>query len=254
MDAREGRSTQRRLNRGEYENALRDLLQAPWLQVKDQLPEDGDAYHFNRVSSALDVSYVHLARYMSAADYALRQAMSVELVRPPTTTKRYWARESFTIRNGGDDGNPDRMKIPVLGTKAEPDILDGNAAMTVGDADPQTREQEAMAWVQSNYSTGFGSTWGGFRAPVAGRYRLRFSGYTIWVGPGGTRHPTLSFIGKTPPGGNPNELAVLPPEWYRPNFWDVSPGRRYEPISIYAKGGGGNPAESGSLTLPRSRP
>src|ERR1051325_9584677 len=35
--AKEGRATQRRLNRYEYENALRDLLHAPWLQVKDSL-------------------------------------------------------------------------------------------------------------------------------------------------------------------------------------------------------------------------
>jgi len=39
--AKEGRSTRRRLNRYEYENALRDLLHAPWLQVRDSLPEDG---------------------------------------------------------------------------------------------------------------------------------------------------------------------------------------------------------------------
>ena len=236
LAAREGRATQRRLNRGEYENALRDLLQSPWLQVRDQLPEDGDAYHFNRISSALDVSYVHLARFMSAADYALRQAIAAELVRPPTITRRYYARESFSMRNPGDDGNPDRQKFPVLDAKAQPDVLSGAAPMTVGDTDPATREREAMGWVQSNYSTGFGSTWGGFRAPAAGRYRLRFSGYTVWVGPGGTRRPTLSFIGKTPKGGNPSDIAVLPAEWYRPNFKDISPGRRYEPITIYAKG------------------
>jgi len=235
--AREGRSTRRRLNRNEYENALRDLLDAPWLQVKDQLPEDGDAYHFNKVSSALDVSYVHMARYMSAADYALRQAISVQFTRPPTATHRYYARQSFTMRNPGDDGNPDRQKFPVLDARAQPDVLTGKAPMTVGAADPAVRDREAMGWVQSNYSTGFGSTWGVFRAPVAGRYRLTFSGYTIWVGPGGTRTPTLSFIGKTPPGGDPLQLAVLPPEWYRPNFREVSPGRRYEPIAIYAKGG-----------------
>jgi len=238
--AREGRSTQRRLNRNEYENALRDLLDAPWLQIKDQLPEDGDAYHFNKVSSALDVSYVHMARYMSAADYALRQAISVQFTRPPTTTRRYYARESFTIRNPGDDGNPDRQKFPLLDAQAQPAVLTGQAPMTVGPADPATREREAMGWVQSNYSTGFGSTWGVFRAPVAGRYRLSFSGYTVWVGPGGTRKPTLSFIGQTPAGGDPNQIADLPPEWYRPNFRDVSPGRRYEPIAVYAKGAAGN--------------
>src|SRR5690606_30897740 len=76
--AREGRATRRRLNRTEYENALRDILNAPWIQVKEQLPEDGEAFRFNKVSSALDVSHVHMARYMSAADYALRQAMTVK--------------------------------------------------------------------------------------------------------------------------------------------------------------------------------
>src|SRR4051812_40733821 len=46
--AGEGRVTRRRLNRSEYEMALRDLLHAPWLQVQGQLPEDGEAYHFNK--------------------------------------------------------------------------------------------------------------------------------------------------------------------------------------------------------------
>ncbi len=121
--------------------------------------------------------------------------------------------------------------------RPSPDVLTSKAPLTVGAADPAVRDREAMGWVQSNYSTGFGSTWGVFRAPVAGRYRLTFSGYTVWVGPGGTRTPTLSFIGKTPPGGDPRQTAVLPPEWYRPNFREISPGRRYEPIAIYAKGG-----------------
>src|SRR5207245_9180780 len=52
---REGRATHRRLNRYEYENALRDRLPAPWLQVKDSLPEDGEAFRFNKVGEALDI-------------------------------------------------------------------------------------------------------------------------------------------------------------------------------------------------------
>jgi hypothetical protein len=91
--ASEGRATQRRLNGYEYENALRDLLSAPWLQVKGQFPDDGEAFRFNRIGEALDVSHVHMARYMSAADYAMRQAMSVQLEQPPTTTRRYYARD-----------------------------------------------------------------------------------------------------------------------------------------------------------------
>ena len=42
-----------------------------------------------------------------------------------------------------------------------------------------------MGWVSSNYVTGFTYRWDEFRAPVAGRYRVRFSGYTLWVPPGG---------------------------------------------------------------------
>jgi len=42
-EAAEGRSLWRRLNRYEYENAVRDLLDAPWLQIRDMLPEDGES-------------------------------------------------------------------------------------------------------------------------------------------------------------------------------------------------------------------
>src|SRR6185436_16308660 len=80
--ARDGRSIQRRLNRYEYENALRDLLQAPWLQIRDSLPEDGEAHRFNKSGDALDVSHVQMARYLAAADYALRQAMAQQAEQP----------------------------------------------------------------------------------------------------------------------------------------------------------------------------
>ncbi|HYV27538.1 MAG TPA: DUF1587 domain-containing protein, partial [Candidatus Eisenbacteria bacterium] len=90
---KEGRATQRRLNRFEYENALRDLLHAPWLQIKDSLPEDGEAYRFNKVGDALDVSHVQMARYLGAVDYALRQAMATHATRPETKVVRYYARD-----------------------------------------------------------------------------------------------------------------------------------------------------------------
>ncbi len=231
-----GRATRRRLNRSEYENVLRDILSAPWIEVKDQLPEDGESSRFNKVADALDVSHVHMARYMSAADYALRQAMAVKLVQPPTVLKRYYARESMPYASG--DGNPDRGRFPIVNSQPDPDVLMRTAPITVGDADPAKREQEAMAWTASSYVTGFNSNWiTGFRAPVAGRYRMRFSGYTVWVGPNGVRVPTISFIGGTNKDGDAQAIANLPAEWHRPNFWDVSRGRRSEPISVYAKGG-----------------
>jgi mono/diheme cytochrome c family protein len=238
-----GRAMRRRLNRNEYENALRDLLGAPWLQIKDQLPEDGEAFKFNKVSNALDVSYVHMTRYMLAAEYAMRQAMGVKLVQPETKTTRYYARDDGALTGNLATQRFDREKFPVLGYQAQPEVRasaenvreEGEAdkprvPWTVGESDPATRELEAVGWTSSNYVTGFASGWTNFRAPVAGRYRIRFSGYTVWVGPNGTSRTIQGMPGK-------KKLVVRPPLWFRPNFDDVQPGRRYEPITVYAQGG-----------------
>src|SRR5689334_20153314 len=74
-ESNEGRSTWRRLNRYEYENTLRDLLDAPWLQIKEMLPEDGEAQRFNKSGDALDISHVQMAQYLAAAEYALREVI-----------------------------------------------------------------------------------------------------------------------------------------------------------------------------------
>src|SRR4051794_32279039 len=89
----QGRSTQRRLNRYEYENAVRDLLHAPWLQIRDALPEDGEASRFNKIGDSLDVSHVQMARYMNVADYALHQVVATQVEQPKTETDRYYTRE-----------------------------------------------------------------------------------------------------------------------------------------------------------------
>jgi mono/diheme cytochrome c family protein len=233
--AREGRATRRRLNRAEYENALRDLLSAPWLEVKAQLPEDGEAFRFDKVSTALDVSYVHMTRYMSAAEYAMRQAMSMQADRPPTTLQRHYARDQdrwtrvFTPRVG--NGGPDRLKFPALGNLAQPDVRSRKAPLSVGDADPVIREQEAVGGTSSNYPPGSVDLgWHSFNAPVAGRYRFRFSGYTLWVGGGG--HNTRFANGRDQVG-KPGFS-----EWFRPNYDLISEGRRPEIITLYAKGAG----------------
>jgi Protein of unknown function (DUF1592)/Protein of unknown function (DUF1588)/Protein of unknown function (DUF1585)/Protein of unknown function (DUF1587)/Protein of unknown function (DUF1595)/Planctomycete cytochrome C len=230
-----GRATRRRLNRTEYENSLRDLLQAPWLLIRDQLPEDGESAHFNKVSRALDVSYVHMSRYMGAADYAMRQVLSVKFTQPPTTVRRFWARDNFAFTN--QDGNPDRGRFPILNSGPDIPALTRMAPLTVGESDPQKREQEAMAWTASHFQTGFQSSWNLFRAPVTGQYNIKFSGYSIWVGPNGTRRPTVSYLGITPKDGDPRAIALLPSEWHRPNHADVAPGRRSEPVHVYAKVG-----------------
>ena len=214
--ATQGRVTERRLNAYEYENALRDLLHAPWLQIKGLFPEDGEAYRFNKSSSALDVSHVHVARYMGAADYAIREMLSVEATHPPTATTRYYAREQrLVIQKINNPRNQagDRAMYPILGLKPQPEVFSKKEPMTVGAADPETREKEAAAWVASNYVTGFTYNWDKFKAPVSGRYRIRFKGYTLWVAP-------------------------LPaPKSHLPDWEHISAGRRDEAINVYTRGG-----------------
>jgi hypothetical protein len=57
-----GRAVWRRLNRYEYENSVRDLLGVNWLELREMLPEDGEAFRFNKVGEALDVSHVQMPR------------------------------------------------------------------------------------------------------------------------------------------------------------------------------------------------
>ena len=209
---KEGRATRRRLNRYEYENALRDLLHAPWLQVRDSLPEDGESHRFNKVGAALDVSHVQMARYLGAADYALRQAMLPSAERPPTPVKRYYTRDqrSFTgpMKFSVFNTAPERATFPVLGFQGQPEVRSGKAPITSTNRDE--RELEGMGVVASAYEP-IEPKWNQFKAPMAGRYKLRFNAYSVWAGPGQSN------------------------KWFIPDLDNISKGRRDEPITITAE-------------------
>ena len=229
---RDGRAMKRRLNRYEYENTLRDLLNLPWIQIRDMLPEDGELYRFNKSGEALDVSHVQLSRYLSAADYALRQAMMVQLERPERTAKRYYARDEFSLTGNflpRENGTlPDRLSFPVLDSHAQPDVRNGKAPKS----SPELREREAVGRVSSIFSDAVGYSWSQFRVPASGKYKLRFKGYSIWVSGGG--------IGRWFYEGFGNEKAPVYqlPLWHRPNADEVWSGRRPEPIGVYAQSSG----------------
>src|SRR5262249_13529993 len=100
--------------------------------------------------------------------------------------------------------------FPLLDTHGQPDVRSGKAAMTVGAADPEQRDREAVGVVASTYEP-LEIRFNTFQAPAAGHYRLRFSVYSVWVGPG---------------QGEP---------WWIPNLDEVAAGRRPEPVTIYAE-------------------
>jgi hypothetical protein len=213
-ERRDGRSTWRRMNRYEYENTLRDLLGAPWLQIKDMLPEDGQAYRFNKVGDALDVSHVLMSRYLAVADYALREAIAKQATPPKTTIQRFYAREQRSYIGPSKfsefNGSPERATFLLLGNKADLPTYDGTGPATVGDKDPVKREQEAVGVVASAYEP-LEPKFDRFRAPVSGRYKLRIRAHSFWAGPENAQR------------------------WWRPSRTDISPGRTQEPIRLYAE-------------------
>jgi len=157
MNAGEGRAVQRRLNRYEYENALRDLLNVPWAQVKDKLPLEGERYGFNKSAEALDVSFVQMERYLTASDYAMRQAMAAAFERPAKTTRKIYARDVIGFYLPRDNGTlPDRLSFPVLDSHAQIDVRYGRAPRS----SPETREREAVGKVSSIFSDAGAYAWG----------------------------------------------------------------------------------------------
>jgi hypothetical protein len=201
LSRREGRATQRRMNRYEYEATLRDLLALPSLAVKDFLPEDSTAHGFNKVGDALDVSHVQMARYLSAADFALRQALAPQVQRPELKTQRFYAWEQGEFFGAIKlEGPKERRTWPLVGWELQRTLSESSAPKLPENRTEARRNSEAMGVVVSTYEP-TEIRFGRFRAPVSGRYRLRFSGYSFWIDP---------------------------------KFTNVTVGRRSEPITIYS--------------------
>ena len=231
----EGRSSWRRLNRYEYENTLRDLLHAPWLQIKQILPEDGESHRFNKIGEALDVSHVQMAQYLAAADYALREVMAYQLTRPETKTTRYYARDQksfagkmkFSVFNT----RPERATFPALEFDPQPDVRSGKKPMTVGAADPATREKEAVGLTASSYEP-IEPRFDSFEVSHSGHYKVRLNAYSVWVGADG-RPATVAASGTPAKATAP--VKPKEPRWWIPDFDKISKGRRNEPITIYSE-------------------
>ena len=213
-EAAEGRSIWRRLNRYEYENTLRDLLHAPWLQIREMLPEDGEAHRFNKAGEALDVSHVQMAQYLAAADYALHDVLATQLAKPESTTTRYYTRDQKSFANkmkfNEFNRSPERATFPVLGFDPQPKIRSGDGPISVGASNPAVREKEGIGLVAGAYEP-LEPKFNEFKAPCSGHFRLRLFAQSVWVGPG------------------------KEPKWWVPDLDAVSRGRRCEPVTLYSE-------------------
>jgi hypothetical protein len=146
--AADGRTLARRLNRVEYQNTIRDLLRVH-VDIASLLPEDGSAAGFDNVDMALDVSAMHLEKYLEAADVALTAAL-VKGPRPPVIKERI----SYLL-----DADP---RTPIYTTtlgKGQRQIL------ALPDAAVFTNEQYPPKQLPK------------FSASFPGRYRFQLSAY-----------------------------------------------------------------------------
>jgi hypothetical protein len=213
-EAAEGRSVRRRLNRAEYEYTLRDLLQAPWLQIREMLPEDGESHRFNKSGEALDVSHVQMAQYLAAADYALHEVVATQVARPESTVTRYYARDQKSFANkmkfNEFNRSPERATFPVLGFDPQPKVRSGDAPITAGASNPAIREKEAIGVVAGAYEP-LEPRFNEYKTPRSGHYRIRLFAQSVWVGPG------------------------KDPKWWVPDLDTVSRGRRSEPLTLYSE-------------------
>lgn len=213
-----GRSMLRRLNRYEYENTVREILSAPWLRLRQSLPEDGVIARFNKVGQGLDVSHVQMSRYLDTAEQALR--LVLEAANVPSKTVRIYAREQRSMisrmKYSPFNNHPERATIPILDLTAQPEVIAEKAPMTVGAADSKTRDIEGFATTASTY-IGNEYRWDGYKAPAGGRYKIRMNVFSIWA-----------------------ETALLPapgkrgPDTWRPTRNATSRGRTVEPVTLYA--------------------
>ncbi len=219
----EGRAVLRRMNRYEYENTVRDLLGAPWLRLRDSLPEDGILHRFNKSGDALDISHVQMARYLDTAEKALRDVLRAQSANATTTRyhardqRRMWNRMRFSPFNT----SPERGMIPIFGFEAQKDVLSDTVPITMGPEHPELRDLEGFATPAGTFN-GNDYSWDQFKAQAGGRYKLRLNAFSIWIGT------------EWGPLNNPNR----PPYW-RPNRKHTEKGRNNEPLSLYALRPGG---------------
>ena len=216
--AAQGRSVERRMNRFEYENAVRGLLQAPWLDIKESLPEDTEAHRYNKSGEALDVSHVQLQRTLAAAEEALRSAFISSVAPDESESGRHYARQQGSyvgkMKFSEFNQSPERATFPTLGYKGQPEVRAGKAPATVGKANRSLRDEEGVGVVHGAYEP-VEPNFGTFRAPQSGRYLIKLCGHSVWVGPGKTKSK-----GKL--------------RWQIPDLDDISKGRRSEPVTVYA--------------------
>ena len=187
-----GRGPIRRLNREEYEQNLRDVLQLPLLDIRDKLPEDREGFLFNKTGSVLDMSRVQLAAYLDAADTALKQA-TASGSKPPSVRKyRATGRSLFSATQtfGG--------RQAMFFAKENKAITTQELATLKDDPALELALFRSAHWPYFGYPQGF-------VVKTPGEYRVRFSARAVLQTQGyelkpATQSVPMTFRARKPSG------------------------------------------------------
>ena len=165
--AAQGRGPMRRLNRDEYEQNLRDVLQLPHLDIRDMLPEDREEHHSNKTSEMLDMSRVQLTAYLDATESALRQAMVTAAEPPPVMRYRAVGTKLFSVPSmtGGRESMFFAKDSKLVNISNE----QFRALSKSGEHDPEIElvMSRSAGWPYSAYPQALA-------VKAAGEYRVRF--------------------------------------------------------------------------------
>jgi mono/diheme cytochrome c family protein len=237
-----GRGPMRRLNREEYEQNLRDLLQLPSLDIRDLLPADREAHHFNKVSDTLDMSRVQLMAYLDAAEAALQQAM-VKSAQPPAAMHyRAVGKQLSFVRS-------------IVGEKQsmffarDSKGIDSNEKGDEADPTVEMAMFRSPGWPYAIYPKKLVTT-------VAGEYRVRFSARAVLQTEGFLIKPATQSVPMTFRSRRPTNHDIAEDVRSVGGIIDIQPNARpgvgvYETI---VRLGAGQTIEYGLLGLPVPQP
>lgn len=152
----DGRVPLRRLNRQEFEQALRTILELPDLDVADLLPEDRLRDGFPKSAEGLELSRIQVEGILDAIDAALAAAVASGERPPEPTTFRATSTRLF---GGTAYGEPEARYFAKGDRPVENPAPD--------DAEVECAIFRSAYWPYHGYPAGFVAT-------QPGRYRVRF--------------------------------------------------------------------------------
>jgi hypothetical protein len=172
----EGRAKVRRLTRTEIDYTLQDLFALPGMSVKEDLPEDGISAGFDKVSEALDVSSVQMARYMDMAHFVLDRAIATQPEAPEPFKRRFYGQQQYILSLGLESGECVLLKdkkrdpsIPLLAHRIEKDERKAFGKIT--------RASESAIGIFRSTDESFNPAIANFSPLMPGYYKCRMS---IW--------------------------------------------------------------------------